>query len=141
MFNSWKSGEAPLRKVDLKTGALSLLPGTERMFWPRWSPDGRFIAGLGPEWKTVLFDVATRKRTDVSGKFSTWPAWSRDGEYLFFFADNACWRFRLSDRKLERVSDLKNTPDGWFAPGLNNTLITARSTGSDEIFALDWEAP
>jgi serine/threonine protein kinase/Tol biopolymer transport system component len=141
VFNSWKSGEAPLRKVDLKTGALSLLPGTERMFWPRWSPDGRFIAGLGPEWKTVLFDVATRKRTDVSGKFSTWPAWSRDGEYLFFFADNACWRFRLSDRKLERVSDLKNTPDGWFAPGLNNTLITARSTGSDEIFALDWEAP
>ena len=60
---------------------------------------------------------------------------------LFLLSDNACWRFRLSDRKLERVSDLKNTPDGWFVRGLINTLITVRSTGSDEILSLDCEAP
>jgi len=30
---------------------------------------------------------------------------------------------------------------GWFAPAPDNSLITARSVGADEIYALDWEAP
>jgi hypothetical protein len=29
----------------------------------------------------------------------------------------------------------------WFAPAANNSLITARDIGADEIYALDWEAP
>ena len=41
-----------LHQVDLKTGDVSAVPGTEGMFSPRWSPDGRFIAGLaGPRIK------------------------------------------------------------------------------------------
>lgn len=30
---------------------------------------------------------------------------------------------------------------GWFATAPNNSLITARDAGTDEIYALDWEAP
>jgi hypothetical protein len=30
---------------------------------------------------------------------------------------------------------------GWFAIAPNNSLITARDAGTDEIYALDWEAP
>jgi hypothetical protein len=50
----------------------------------------------------------------------------------------------MSDRKVVRVVYLKNIPiagDAWFAPGLHNSLITTRSVGTDEIYALDWEAP
>jgi len=49
---------------------------------------------------------------------------------------------RMRDRKTERVAALKNMQVGkWFAPAPNNSLITTRSVGTDEIYALDWEAP
>ena len=48
----------------------------------------------------------------------------------------------MRDRKTERVAALKNMRVTlWFAPAPNNSLITARSVGTDEIYALDWEAP
>jgi hypothetical protein len=30
---------------------------------------------------------------------------------------------------------------GWFAAAPDNSLITARIAGADEIYALDWDAP
>ncbi len=141
-------GETRLHTLDLKTGAVSIMAGTEGMFFPRWSPDGHIIASLaGPESKVIIYDVATRKQTAVPHTRNSWPNWSRDGQSLFFQSaepEQSWWRFRLADRKLERVGPLKNVPtagDHWFAPGLHNSIITSRNTGTDEIYALDWEAP
>jgi hypothetical protein len=51
----------------------------------------------------------------------------------------------LRDRKVERITDWNNIRvagwDWWFAIAPNNSLITARDAGTDEIYALDWEAP
>ena len=52
------------------------------------------------------------------------------------------WRLRLRDRKAERVAPLKDKPGVTnFAPAPNNSLIAARDVGTDEIYALDWDAP
>jgi hypothetical protein len=29
----------------------------------------------------------------------------------------------------------------WFTPAPNNSFIAVRSAGTDEIYALDWDAP
>jgi len=56
--------------------------------------------------------------------------------------DTSWWRVRLRDRKTERVARLKDMRvDGWFAPAPNNSFITARNVGTNEIYALDWELP
>ncbi len=151
LFGGWgtpSEGETQLHQLDLKTGNVSIVPGTVGMFSPRWSPDGRFVAGLvGPESKLTLYTFATRKQTEIFSTHSVWPSWSRDGKSLFFQATDpepAWWRFNLSDRKTERVTTLKNIPvasDSWFVPGPNNTLLTTRSNGTDEIYALEWEVP
>ncbi|HUE01463.1 MAG TPA: hypothetical protein VMR62_17960 [Bryobacteraceae bacterium] len=48
----------------------------------------------------------------------------------------------MRDRKTDRIAALKGLRlTYWFAPAPNNSLITARSVGTDEIYALDWEAP
>ena len=48
----------------------------------------------------------------------------------------------MRDRKTERVAALKSMHvEQWFATAPNNSLITARSVGTDEIYALDLEAP
>ena len=148
VFGAWGSaaeGGKRLLQVSLKTGAVSTLPGTEEMFHAYWSPDGRFIAGLaGEKWKVTIYDVATRKQTEITDMHGGWPSWSRDGESLFFEADQAWWRFRMGNRKLEKVTSIEKmhlAGQGWFASGLNNTLVTARAIGTEEVYALDWEAP
>ncbi len=148
VFAAWGSpttGETRLRQVDLKTGVVTPIPGTEQMFSPHWSPDGHLIAGLaGPSWKVAIYDVATRKQTEISSLRGGWPSWSRDGESLFFHAERVWWRYRIDSQKTEKVTAIEKMQvagQGWFGPGLNNTLITARSIGTEEVFALDWQAP
>jgi hypothetical protein len=94
-----------------------------------------------------LYDVTSKKQTKIYPKFMHWPSWSGDGETLFFYVtdpEQAWYRFRLSDHKVEPVVSLKKIPvaaDTWFAPDPNNGLTTTRDIGTTEIYALDWEAP
>jgi eukaryotic-like serine/threonine-protein kinase len=142
------AGETRLHRLNVRTGDVSGVPGTEGMFFPHWSPDGRFIGGLsGSQPRVILYEVANHQQTEVSSGESAFPGWSRDGESLFFWMvgpDQAWWRLGIRDRKVERVVSLKNIPiagDAWFAPGPNNSLITTRSIGVDEIYALVWQTP
>ena len=135
-----------LHRLDLKTGVVSSLPGSDGLFDPQCSPDGHFIAGrMGFRYNLMLYDVTRRKQTEIFDEYILWPAWSRDGQSLLFgimHPEPAWYRFRLSDHKVESVVSLKKiATDSWFAPALKNTLITSRFTGTKEIYALDWEAP
>jgi len=50
----------------------------------------------------------------------------------------------MRDRKMERITDqtrIRVAGWGWYVAGANNSFITARDAGTDEIYALDWEAP
>ena len=134
--------------MDLKTNHVAALPDSEGMWSPRWSPDGRFIAGLsGSEFnKVMLYDLRTQKQTLLFNQASACPSWSWDGEFLFFESGPGqwVWRVRMRDRKVERVADLNNIRVagwGWFAAAPNNSFITARDAGTEEIYALEWKAP
>ena len=144
--DSVPASAASVHVVDLKTGRVSALPGSEGMWAPHWSPNGGFMAGLSTSgWKIVVYDFRTQKQSEISSVRGGYPAWSQDGESLFYETagdDAAWWRVRLRDLKTERVAALKNMQvTDWFAPAPNNSLITARSAATDEIYALDWEAP
>jgi len=143
------AGRKSIHVLDLKTNHVSTLPGSEGMWSPRWSPDGRFIAGLkGPSGLAsplALYDVRARTQTELSHLLGGYPSWSRDGESLFFQGpDSTWWRIRIRDRHLERIRNMKDmrlAGWGWFATAPNNSLITARNTGTEEIYALDWDLP
>jgi Tol biopolymer transport system component len=136
---------ASIHVVDLKSSRVSVLPGSEGMWSPRWSPNGRFIAGLSTSGSVVLYDFRTHKQSALSSVSGGYPDWSPDGELLFYRTlgnDPSWWRVRMRDRKTERIPIPKNIRvTDWFALAPNNSLITARSVGTDEIYALDWEAP
>jgi len=144
------AAEESIHIVDLKTSHISALPGSEGMWSPRWSPDGRLIAGLSGSRRNrlMLYDVRTRSQTLLFDRLSGCPSWSGDGEFLYFASlgssDHWVWRMRIRDRKMERVANLTKIPVagwGWYVAAPNNSFITALDAGTDEIYALDWDAP
>jgi eukaryotic-like serine/threonine-protein kinase len=137
--------------LDLKTMAVEHVPGSNAFFSPRWSPDGRYLAALSLDSSRIaLFDFVSGKWSElVKGSFFRWPCWSHDGHFLYYIqggGNPAIMRFRLSDRKVERIADLANfNATGFYGQSLSLTpddqpLLT-RDVGTQEIFALDWKAP
>ncbi len=74
--------------LDLKAHKLTTIPGSEGLFSPRLSPDGRYIAALSPDFtKVMLFDFQTRLwstwLTEPAGAVS-YPSWSADSQSISF---------------------------------------------------------
>jgi eukaryotic-like serine/threonine-protein kinase len=138
--------------LDLKTRNASKLPGSDGLFSPRWSPNGRYVAAMTVDsLKLMLFDFTTQKWTELAKMLVAYPNWSRDGRYLYFdgTAENepGYFRMRISDRKLERVLSLKGfqqavgTFGQWSGLTPDESPLYVRDASIQEIYALDWEAP
>jgi Tol biopolymer transport system component len=144
--NSERVSSESIHVVDLRTNRVTTLPGSEGMWSPRWSSDGHLVAGLSAlSSHLMLYDIRTRKQTELFSGSGAYPSWSRDGEWLYFFtASEPRWRrVSVRDLKVELVNTVKDitlADWGWFAIDPNNSLITARNIGTDEIYALEWEA-
>jgi Tol biopolymer transport system component len=67
--------------IDLRTGHVSRLPGSEGLWSARWSPDGRHIAALGFPNRLWLYDLAAHTTTQLTTIGAGWPSWSRDSQY------------------------------------------------------------
>jgi hypothetical protein len=103
--------------LDLKTRHVSTLPGSEGLFFPRLSPDGRFlVAMIVDSLKLLLFNIMTQRWEELlQGRYVNNPTWSRTGEYLYFSnpeePGTPFYRVRIADHKLERVATA-NLPRG-----------------------------
>ena len=104
--------------------------------------------------RMMLFDIKTQDWTELAKTKSGagWPEWSRQGNYIYFLGTppagqpRGVFRVRISDRKLEQVVSLKDfrQPTGWggwvgLAP--DDSPLLLRDAGTQDIYALDWEAP
>ena len=155
---SGPSGTSPLPSpnihiVDLETQRVTDVPDSNAFFSPRWSPDGRYLAALSLDSsKLALFDSSTQKWEQVvEGAFFSWPCWSHYGRFVYYIQaqgvrSSAVMRFRIADRKAERVVDLKDFHTvGFYGVSLSLTPddqpVMTRNIGTQEIFALDWQVP
>ena len=150
--NSLNNQGSAVYVLDLKTRNASKLPGSDGLFSPRWSPNGRYIAAIPLDsLKLMLFDLTTHKWAELANIFVAYPTWSRDGRYLYFdgILDNQEGYFRLqvSDRKLERILSLKGfqaaggTFGNWTGLAPDGSPLFVRDASIQEIYALDWETP
>ena len=142
--------QTSVRILDLRTGQVTTVSGSDGHFSARWSPDGRHIAALtaDPAMTLVLFDLETRKRVEL-WKHAAYPNWSRDGRYLYFgdpYSDeSALYRVRASDGKVEKITTLDPRVLSWAIVGkwtglaLDDSPLVLRDTSIEEIYGLDWK--
>jgi Tol biopolymer transport system component/DNA-binding winged helix-turn-helix (wHTH) protein len=140
-----------VRILDLTTHQVSTLPGSQTLFGPRWSPDGRYIVAQSSDMTALhLFDFQTQKWTELAKGTLVDLNWSKDGLYFYvhdYSGTGTVIRGRLSDGKTERVVDLKNFPQTghWGSSSLalapDDSPLLLRDTGTQDVYALDWEEP
>jgi len=144
-----KKGSFSIRLMDLKTREIGTVAGSEGLYSPRWSPDGRYIAALraGPE-TLMVFDIAMQKWVQLEQIVVGFPSWSRDSRYIYFDSqgeDRAFYRVRISDHKLERLVSLKGLrlagALGWTGLAPDDSPLVLRDVGTQEIYAFDWNVP
>jgi serine/threonine protein kinase len=141
--------------VDLATHQVSSIPGAEKLFSPRWSPDGRYMAALNLDSsKMLLFDFKTQKWSDWINEPAIvgFPNWSQDGRYVYYDTTNtdhpAFRRVKVGETHSELVADLKgllrySIPPAyeWSNIAPDGSELFVRSLSTDEIYALDLELP
>jgi eukaryotic-like serine/threonine-protein kinase len=141
--------------VDLNSRQVALIPGSENLYSPRWSPDGRHLAAMSSDSKKLLlFDFKTQKWSDWINETGVvgFPNWSSDGNYVYYdnaFVEHPTFRrVRVGQTRSELLFDLKglrryfSVPAGnWSGLAPDGSGLFVRDLSTDEIYALDLELP
>ncbi len=149
-FDSWiGEGEAArhmTRILDVANHQVDTLPGD--YWWARWSPQGRFLAGLRHGTSDLmLFDFETGRWSFILKGRVYLPTWSHDGQYIYFLRmseEMGIYRIRLAGGQEERVVDLKGFQctgylGFWMGLDPEDNPLLLRDVGGDDIYALALE--
>jgi Tol biopolymer transport system component/DNA-binding winged helix-turn-helix (wHTH) protein len=137
------SPSRPLLVLDRNTGTVSPISGSEGLFSPRWSPDGRYIAALSLNLRGLrLYDTRTGVWSPLPVTSAADPVWSADSRYIYFHGSldpgQPISRIDVATRRSEEVVRL-NTPEradaadfvfGGLTPD-NRPLVRARNVTAD----------
>jgi Tol biopolymer transport system component len=137
---------------DSETGQTSTLPGSEGLFSPRWSPDGRYIAAMSLDsQRLMLFDWERGDWQELARVNASYPSWSSDSKTLYLGAKvnnrQGQYRINLTDKKLQLMVSLPETLHQvvsfalWFGMAPDGSLIVARDLSRQEILGLEWQTP
>jgi 6-phosphogluconolactonase (cycloisomerase 2 family) len=119
------------------------------LYSPRWSPDNRHISAFSADSKTLLlFDLSTRKWTELVKGSLSWLSWSHDGQFVYvldYRQKNAVMRVRVSDGNIQQVADVKDFPatgryGGALALTPNDEPLLLRDTGTQDVYSVDWQS-
>jgi len=137
-----------IRVIDLNSNQVSTLPGSKGLFSPHWSRDGRYLAALPfASSSLMLFDFASQKWEEIAKINPGFANWSKNGDYIYFLREvdhPSVMRIRIRDRKIEQVVDLKDFHQaGYWSVSLglapDDSPLLLRDTGTQDIYALDWQ--
>ena len=138
--------------ADLKSSEISDVPGSENLFSPRSSPDGRYIAALSADsTKLMLYDVEKKSWAQLAESRFGFENWSHDGKYLYVedYANQIDDLVRVSvpGGKVERLLSIKEIPRGfdpwefWIGLAPDDSLLMMRDRSTQEIYSLDVRFP
>jgi hypothetical protein len=135
--------------IDRRTGQVSIIPDSKDRGGPWYVSDDAVIAVTADQSKFQLFDFKTQKWSDIissPGQFIHWET-SADGKYFFYSTggnDPTIFRMKLSDRSIEKITDMKSFA-GVDNPALSvspdDSAVVTRNVGTQEVYSLSVRWP
>jgi Tol biopolymer transport system component/DNA-binding winged helix-turn-helix (wHTH) protein len=135
-----------IQMVDLATKAISVVPGSEGLFSPRWSPDGRYLIAMPlDQRKLMLFDIAAKKWTEIAGGTFNNPVWSKDGKYIYYQSydeGNPICRMQVASGRVDKIADFRDLEPGatvgyWGIASEDAPIVSFHFFTAD-IYSVDW---
>ncbi len=137
-----------LRTLDVASGKIATLPGSERMEGSLISPSGRYLIGSIDDGTSFeVLDRKTGKRSHLADD-ADYPSWSPDERSVYFnrFSGSkpAFYRVRLADMSIEKVFDLTafqaaGSWSMWSTVAPDGSFLLLRDLGGADIYAIDWK--
>jgi len=133
--------------LDLATHAVTDVPGSQRLFSPRWSPDGTFLLAMDADSRTLRkYSFATKTWKKVAEGNFGWLCLASDGKSAYsldFTGGGAVVRVRLADGHVEPVASLKGfVTTGQYGGSLsltpNDEPLLLRDRGTQDVYGLDF---
>jgi Tol biopolymer transport system component len=142
-------GPLVIHLFDLKQRRLSVVPGSEGLWTARWSPDGRYIAALTQDSRSLmLFDFRAGKWSKLLTLDQVLDLhWSRQGKSLYLTAEppegeRALFRVEIPGHQAERLAGMGNaTRFGWVGVAPDDSPLVVRQVNGEEIYALQCQFP
>ena len=141
---SYFAGKGGIQRVDLKTHQVSTVPGSEKMFSPRLSPDGSKIAAFSEQGKNLLlYDFQQARWRDLARGVFQFNVWSRDGQSIYMLDMTkkfAIARFDVSSGKFEDVATVQHIEQGnrgWIGHAADDSPVLVRDESVSDVYRLD----
>lgn len=155
MFGYLWNAAGNIQIVDLKKHTATPIPGSEGLFSPRWSPDGRYVAALSPDFtRVMLFDFKTKKWStwfSESAGAVSYPVWSADSKYLYFddlvTDQESIRRVMVGESQPERVfvlEGIERYPGEfglWTSRAADGSFMFVRDRSTQEVYQLSVVLP
>jgi Tol biopolymer transport system component len=137
-----------VKVLDLRTRAISALPGSVGMMGPKCAPDGSVLAAR--EWSQgyFLYRPQTREWESLGVASDLWyPTFTRDGSAVLGLSldERAIFRFTLAGRRREKVADLGGVEPtapwmaAWMGLDPDDRPLVLRNTGVSDLYVLEWD--
>ena len=124
---------------DRQLGRSEKIPGTDGLFGPAWSPDGRYmLANDASTDRLLLVDLKSGKRKEIAGP-AAWPTWSADSQYVYFVRWGINWifRVRVPDGTEEKILEVPFRVAPWpFTVAPDGSLLLLREHGRYDVYSL-----
>ncbi len=142
-----------IRTMDVATKQITTVPGSNGMFSPRWSPDGRYLAALDFEERSKtmrIFDFQTGKWSDwaTDPVYVGYPAWTPDSRYVEYSTTTETKRIKVGETHSETLFTFKelrqySTPDfgAWNDNAADSSRMFLRDASTENLYTLDVDFP
>jgi hypothetical protein len=141
-----------LHNLNVATREIDPLEGTNGLWSPRWSPDGKSILAVTTDSKTIrVLPAGESHWSDIASlSFVDNVTWSYDSQYIYFNgrlraqSPFGLYRVGATDRRIEMLADLKGFPvpgENWWSVAPDGTLLGSKEYVSQEIYALRCKLP
>lgn len=154
-IKGWDPRSMVIHVIDLESSRAQILPGSEGLWSPRWSPDGHWLVAETTDSKNLfVYNFSARrwsKLADAGGREFGYSSWSRDSHFVYFnlvsATGNGIYRVALNPHRLDRPNSpqpilnldhvrRKDTLGTWFTLTPNDQPLVIRDASAEEIYAL-----